>query len=365
MRLLFSLPMLAFALAASAPALAVAPETRPATTREEVVRRAVEDVIRPGYDALAKASADAAETTAALCAAPSPAALDAVRLRFGDLARAFGAIEFVRFGPIAQDNRIERFLFWPDRRGVALRQVGEILARQDAAAVDPDGLHAKSVAVQGLTALEALLFGTGSDDLATPAGDFRCRYARGVAANLRDMAANVAVEWKAADGIGRRLIQPSAADPNYRTANDALQEILGTAIHGLEAVRDLRILPGIGKSVAEAKPGLFLFHRSDLDAAVLQADLDGLSALMLGSGLFDILPEDSSWVPASVTLEFETLRSSLATLTPTPADAAATPNGHGTLQAMVLEIRGIESTLATEVAPALGVSAGFSSLDGD
>jgi predicted lipoprotein len=54
--------------------------------------------------------------------------------------------------------------------------VQELLAKQDPTATDAATLRGKSVAMQGLQALEFVLYGTGSETLAT-GDDYRCRYA--------------------------------------------------------------------------------------------------------------------------------------------------------------------------------------------
>ncbi|MET0258287.1 MAG: imelysin family protein [Methylobacterium sp.] len=358
------LPALALGLLLAAPGHAAT--ATEAAAREVVVRRAVEVVIQPGYDALAKAAADLGETTAALCAAPSPATLDAARAQFGDLVGAFAAVEFIRFGPIATDNRIERFLFWPDRRGIALRQVQELLAREDPAAIDPDGLHAKSVAVQGLTALEVLFYGTGAEDLAKADGRiYRCSYARAVTANLHAMADNIAAEWRAPEGIAHRLTAPQPSDPAYRTTDDALDEILGTVIHGLEAIRDLRISAGLGASAKDARPALFVFHRSGNDGRALEADIAGLDRLLTSSGFLQLLPDSLRFVEASVTAKFQSAEAALRDLGSNPAEAAATEAGHTALAGVLPALRSIGETLGADAAPALNLSTGFSSLDGD
>ena len=75
------------------------------------------------------------------------------------------------------------------RRARALRckQVQAALAEKDASATSPETLQGKSVAMQGLVALEYLLFGTGADELATADADYRCDYASAIAdADRRD-----------------------------------------------------------------------------------------------------------------------------------------------------------------------------------
>ena len=99
---------------------------------------------------------------------------------------AWSYAEIIRFGPITEQNRLERMLFWPDRKGIGLKQVQATLAAKDATAADPAQLPAKSVAMQGLGALEFVLFGTGAEALATAGDPYRCRYGAAIAGQYRD-----------------------------------------------------------------------------------------------------------------------------------------------------------------------------------
>src|SRR5690606_20934891 len=111
-----------------------------------------------------------------LCDEPSELRLEAVRGQFSSAVVAWSRVELYRLGPLMSGNRNDKILFWPDRKGIALKQVQAVLAGPDLDAADPVKLAGKSVAVQGLGALEFLLFGTGAEQLATAEGAFRCHY---------------------------------------------------------------------------------------------------------------------------------------------------------------------------------------------
>ena len=85
---------------------------------------------------------------------------------------------------MTKENRLERILFWPDRKSTGLKQVQRALAEKDATATNPAKLKGKSVAMQGLGALEFVLFGTGAEKLAGPGEDYRCAYGRAIAGNV-------------------------------------------------------------------------------------------------------------------------------------------------------------------------------------
>jgi membrane protein implicated in regulation of membrane protease activity len=118
---------------------------------------------------------------------------------------AYGKVDFLRIGPLMEDNRADRLLFWPDRRGIGLKQVQAILAEEDPAATDLAGLQAKSVAVQGLGALEFVLFGTGAESLTSIEGSFRCAYGQTIAGNIAGMAKEMVAGWYVPGGYQRSM----------------------------------------------------------------------------------------------------------------------------------------------------------------
>src|SRR5262249_34694308 len=102
--------------------------------------------------------------------------------------------EHLRFGSITDKNRFERVLYWPDRQRIGERQVAQILSRRDPSALNAGELAKKSVAVQGLGALEVALYGKGSDTLLadTPEAQSGCGSAPASAPGVAGMAGDLA-----------------------------------------------------------------------------------------------------------------------------------------------------------------------------
>ncbi len=166
------------------------------------------------------------EAMAALCASPSADHLAGAKTAFADTARSWARIEIVRVGPVIEDNRFERILYYPDRKGTGLKQTQTLLAQQDQSATQATTLAAKSVGVQGLTALEYVLYGTDAEQLTKSANGFRCLYGQAVATNLQRVAGELASQWDAlmvSSGPGK----PRTDNPLYRDGHEALTEVLG------------------------------------------------------------------------------------------------------------------------------------------
>ena len=133
-----------------------------------VAKRTLEQHILPGYARFDAAAHTFAQKTAALCQAPSPTALAEARDSARDALLAWGRIEHIRFGPITENKRLDRLIFYPDPRGFARKQIARLLRLHDEADLAPDKLAQASVAVQGFTAVDRVLWGKGSDALASP-----------------------------------------------------------------------------------------------------------------------------------------------------------------------------------------------------
>src|SRR5690606_18535738 len=113
-----------------------------------VVANAVDDFIRPSYRDFHTAAGKLATGMQDLCAAPSPETLQSAREAFAEAAAHWARIEIVRTGPALAENRLERILFYPDRKSTGLKQVQALLAEPDEAATDIANLPGKSVAMQ-------------------------------------------------------------------------------------------------------------------------------------------------------------------------------------------------------------------------
>ena len=339
--------------------------TASAADKIAVVRAAIDGVIIPGYRAFAKAAKAETGALDTLCETPSPEALAGAKSGFANLVTAWSAVEFVKFGPVMEDNRADRILFFPDRRSLGLRQVQGLIAKPDDSIASGEALAKKSVAVQGLGALEFVLSGDGADALTGKDGAERCGFARAIAENLATMADRIVAGWAAKDGIAERLTDPKADDPAYRSADDSLKEITEIFIHGFEAMRDLRLTPAMGEDEMSARPNLFLFRRSELTLASLKADFSGLSSLFKTSSIATLLPESQSYLKNAIGFEFENADRTLSSLKPPLSNLATSSEDRQALTYLLIVTNSLQKQFAGQLSPALGLSAGFSSLDGD
>jgi hypothetical protein len=339
-----------------------APQGRVSTdTVHMVMARTIEDVVRPGYAAFADSVGKLEKGMAELCARPSASAYGTVRDVFAEAVAAWSGIDFIRFGPAAAANRLERVQYWPDRKSIGLKQVQEILATRDPSAADAASLAGKSVAVQGLGALEFVLFGTGSEALASSGDPFRCRYGQAIAVNLATIASELQAGW--ADGSAASTKWTVGRDPEAAAAT--LNELLSTVIHGLEAVRDVRLRGFLDVASGKDRPKLAIFWRSCQTIASIRANIAGLARMFDESAMIALLPEGETGIADSIRFEFNELDGLLSGLGGPIDKLLSDDASRDRLVVADLVIKSLVERFDTQFAPAAGLSAGFSFSDGD
>ncbi len=359
------MPTIRCLLAAALLVLGAAWPSAASASPQQVVQQAVDGFIRPGYQRFHAAASALSEAVGRLCDAPSGERLAGARSAFADAVAAWSAIEIVRFGPVTEENRLERVLYWPDRKGLGLKQVQAALASQDATAADPATLAGKSVAMQGLGALEFVLFGTGADVLAATGDGFRCRYGAAIAANLDAIAAALQDEWQAPDGFAARWTAPGPENPLYRDRQEALTELLEVFVNGLELVRDQQLGGFLAEKAEDDRPKQALFWRSALTADALAANVAGLQALFDASRLADELSAETRWIGGSIDFEFANAADAAKGARGPIAEVLADPRRRSKLAYFGIVTSSLSEQFGGRLSTELGLTAGFSSLDGD
>lgn len=330
-----------------------------------IMEKAVNGAIRPGYAAFAESAGRLSDSLRALCEAPTAETLDAARAAFKATAAQWARIEIVRVGPVLQDNRFERVLYYPDRKGLGLRQVQALLAEQDPSVLEAGALEGKSVAVQGLGALEFALFGTGSDGLATQTEPYRCRYGVAVAENVESIGRQLDAAWAAPDGIAATWTRPGAQNPQFRTVEEAATGLLGLLVHGAEAMRDQRV-EGFYKGIDKTTfPRQALFWRSGTTFTMISGNIDGLRTLFDESGMGDLLGKDQLGTVDSIHFLMANMERVSNAANKDIEALLADPKGRGQMEYLLVAGKDLILRFNDELGGAVGLSAGFSFQDGD
>ncbi|MEM9532800.1 MAG: imelysin family protein [Pseudomonadota bacterium] len=316
----------------------------------------VYDRLDAGYARLAAAAGAQRDAVDQWCGDTTDANHAAARAAFPELALAWSAVEWLRLGPIVADHRFERLFYWPDRGGRGRRQLIRLL--QDPPSAGPMTtavLAEKSVAVQGLPALEYLLFGD-----AKPASV--CRLAPAVAAQLAATSAALAADWSAAADLTAAL----GTDGASLSSDRALAAVLQAADQHLKGMADYKIAAPLGDGEATARPGLAPFAVWGQTAATLREATTELTALF--SGPFqELLPAASRYQGEALLRELATAGTQLEQLADSGSWSTLLEDARHRARLNYLQqpLLGGHALLSETLSPALNLTQGFNSADGD
>lgn len=330
----------------------------------DIGERVTTQFARPAIDGFEDAAKAQAAAIDALCAAPGDRALDNARAAFRDLVPAWGKVSVLRFGPLQAENRFERLFFWPDPRGVILRKVQGLVAGEDASAADPAALAGKSVAVQGLPALEFLLVGSGSDDLASGAA-FRCAYAGAVAGNIAGIAAGLREGWAEGTAFHASFTAPAAERDPYRSTAEVAGEVVKALSTALQFVRTAEVLPALGETVEDARGKRAPFWRSDTTFDFVAAQVDGMIGLMEAAGFPDHGDALATGLASSIRFELRNAKRALEDVAAPAEQAFENEEDRGRIGFAMLALEGANQMLGEQFSAAIGLTMGFNALDGD
>lgn len=352
---LLMLLMLAYPLTATAQETAKLPDA----DYRAFTERAITGYIRPAMNRFATATETLERITSGGCAAAAP-----IQDGFTDVVRAWSGIAFLRFGPLAADNRAERIHFWPDRKGTGLRQLQRALAKRDPALTDPQNLAQQSVALQGLGALEFLLYG-----LPVPAekdaADWRCKVIQTISTNLATIGQALVTDWTDPKGYSARLQSPGADNPIYRAAFEPANEVLGSMTSALQSLAQLKLdhlaPPEDGKPHAKN----VAFWRSHHARVSLAADFAALEHYIEDSDLTALLPADDRVMMRALPIEFANAARSIDQLEHPVEDAVSKESDQIQLRYLRRIVEGLHTIIAGQAAPAAGLGVAFTALDGD
>lgn len=314
------------------------------------------------YASLATRADRGRETLSQYCATPTADNLQAAQDAYRNTALAFARIEWMRRGPMAQAHRFERLFYWPDRGGRGRQQLARFLDSEDLATIDAAGLADKSVALQGLPALEYLLYGDALPSV-TAANANSCKLAMLIAQGIASTTSNLSDDWAAAKTLRQALADPDEEPP---ARDRALSIVVQSAAQALETAAEQKIAPAAGDSPARARASLAPLALSGNTVASMLATSNALRDLFAGP-FQAALPETSRYAGEALLREVEQIRSNLQILDDAGSWSAvlADDQHHRRLLYLRQPMLAVQQQLEQSLSQALGLVQGFNSADGD
>lgn len=332
--------------------------------------------ILPTYKGFKDVTAHLPAALKDLCASPTESNLRLARSAFTGAVEYWARAQFITYGPIGDHQRASRIEYWPDKRNVVGRQLEEVLAKQDPAALEPQRFATTSVGVQGLPALERLLFDEGAFVKLAPNAKgraYRCDLLAAIAHNLDSIADDMLNGWTPAFQafLGQAGV-PTGEEGAIPTGRDVAAHLLNDYLTATIAMRDMKLLVPLGESLAKAKPQAAEFWRSKLSLTALNANLRGLrEGIGAPDGLADLLGDqkDGAADARALTGALDAALGTVETLSQggnrTLAEAVKSADQRKMVEDLIQQLGKIRDLLAGPVSTKLNLPIGFNALDGD
>lgn len=327
-----------------------------------LVRSVVDDAIVPAHIALADAGAALDKASGPECA-DLPALLTA----YHQLYDRWEYLQFLTFGPVEAFNRGQRLHFWPDRKNVVARQTQQMLKDGQIDRIEGPKATFASVAVQGLPALEALLYpqaGQAAKQLDGP----RCRMARAIGANLAGITAELLEGWQGPEGHRQAMLSAGSGNSPYGDITQAASRLHNANLGQLQAMIEVKLDRMLDKNAAQARPDKGEAVLSERSLRNLRQNLQGLRNAFApkGQGFAAALRQDGKGALADKVLALFAAAETAAAAIPEPMEhAIRRPAGWKAADQLRKSLRQLQDVLTREVGPALNMQFGFNALDGD
>lgn len=269
--------------------------------------------------------------------------LEALRMQWLELAKAWAQAEVVDFGPAMSSMSNLYINYYPDERGLVHQGVIDLIEANPK--LTAEQLSSESAIVQGIPGLEEVLF---SNNSLTPE---QCQYVISASQALSERLTQVQQAWEASPekllGIG--------GDENKTGLNRWMNSILSLVETTKSTSLDQPL--GITGNKKGHLPAATAGHSRD----IITAKVAALNQALTDPALVAILSESGNDTVAD---EMSTLLAETSTLlAQLPQDLAqATPEQQKSLYEKLTQLTQI---IKHQLMPTLGVQVGFNSTDGD
>ena len=305
--------------------------------------------VLPGFAELAASSQALSEAAQSECQATAVPLRDAYTHAFD----AWIRVSHLRFGPTERDNRGFALAFWPDSRSSTPKTLTALIHNEDPIVTDPKAFPTVSIAGRGFYAMEYLL----CDPRLSTLGDdaYRCALIQAIAQDIATTSRDVDQDWRQTYVALMKTPEPGGV---YQSEAEVLQEFYKALDTGLQINADLRLGRPLG-TFDKPRPKRAEVWRSDRSLRHLQLSLEQLRQLVR------LLAADDTDLAQRLDAKFDVAQTKADALNDPAFAGVATPAGRFRIEVLQQAVNGIRTEVTQSLGPALGVSVGFNSLDGD
>ena len=350
-------------LAAALASPSVMAETSKETASAEAVSQFAADTLTTAHQQLATRLATLATNAQQYCTAEGDTSLETLKDNWRSAMLGLNQVNWIEMGPILQNSRQWQLYFWPDKKDLVSRKTRALLTTD--MPITSDGLADQSIVLQGLGGVEYQLFDAQYADSPLTADSRRCELMTANTAYLAASGKTLLGEWQ--------QFAPQLAEGNgsFSDPRDAVLSLVRAMTVQLEAIKDRKLRRPVGlNNGGTANPYAAESWRGGMGLANIRSTLEEMERIWVGNakvpGIHGYLNgQVDPRMVASTTRDFTDTRAAFAAL---PDDLAALLRDdprNSDLQQALIHLETLQAGFADTLNPALGLSLGFNSTDGD
>ena len=321
----------------------------PRPTDHKAMQTRVLGVLEGQFGAFQTAAHQLSGASSAYCA--QAGSLDTVKATFRDTWLAWAPLDAYQFGPIETQGAALTVNFFPDKKGFVSRALRASRKLSEADQASPAVIAKRSVATQGLPAIERLIY----DGETSP-----CPLLVGITGNLANVSSALYDGWFS-DGGWADLVRTAGPDnPTYLSDEEFTKQIYTALGFSILRIKEHRLGRPLG-TFERAFPKRAEAWRSGLTNEIINAQLGGMIAIVdrgFAGGLFN---PTRAWI-------VQVIRDTQARVDKIGApikDAVEDPTMRVRIEGLQSKLVYLQRQLDQDVGPGLGVETGFSAGDGD
>lgn len=365
-RTLRHIRLVSFCLALLSSLLACSPP--PQTTPEEVaLSNTAHQLILPWHQAFVASTGELAQSLERFCQNPgNRGELNASRASWRSAMLDWQTLHLINFGPVMEDNQAWRIQFWPDTHNRVGQKV-EALMGQDTP-LSAETLASANVLVQGLSALEYLLFDPGKSELSALQSPRVCAYLRAAGTNTHTVAQRLASGWASGEGnfVGT-FLSAGANNLTFPSQKDVVAALVSAMVSNVEVIKNKKLgdvfggRPGTGR----INPYHLELWRSQCSLEAMQAEISANQRLFQTGLRPLLLAGNHKALARSIDDSFEQVTHSLGELPKPLFSSVEQPAALPRFQKVFDQLGQLLGQLKRDVPAVLDLQLGFNANDGD
>ncbi len=334
------------------------------------------NVILAGYDKLQKSS-ELLYGESLLCetSANYSAVLEKIKPQWRQAMSDWQHVQWVQFGPIKEDSREWALQFWPDRKNLVGRKTNALLKQDEA--VTEQQLASSSVLVQGLSALEFLLFDESFNNNINYSKK-HCLLVKEIAKKLQITTKELTNEWQAFHTTNFSQFQKPLPEAEVTTIDQGINLIVSNIVVQLDKVIDKKIGSpfAINKPIDKSNTYFLESWRSESSKNNIRDNIIAIRSIMNEGGLKQYLytkelNQLANKLEEELNITIEILNKEMVTLPDNDSNSyfrllsADKKSAIDSIQPLVTQLAKLRVLIKTDLTKALNIKLGFNSNDGD